>query len=1363
MRRMRSGTEVGPASPASFAGRYRVVERLGRGGMGAVYHVVDEAIGKHLALKRVLRRDTDLSFRREFHTMASLAHPRIVEVHDYGLHEGRPYYTMELLGGRDLKDRAPVSSRDACALLRDVASALSFLHARRLVHRDISPRNVRETEDGRAKLIDFGLIVSAGATAPVAGTPPFVAPESLRVATLDHRIDLFSLGALAYFMLAGKHAFPARGLDELHDLWRSPPPPLSSVANAVPPELEVLVSSLLSIDPLARPASAAEVIERASAIGDLPPEPETEAARGYLASAALVGRKKEMDRGRRRIERAMSNDGHAIRVEAPSGAGKTRLLRELCFEAQLAGAKVARAEAGAEGSGPYALLRTLARELLACAREEAFDAAEPHLPVLARVVPELRLALGDRKPKLLGDPAEDRILVQASLRDWILSIADRAPLVLAVDDAQRADEASAAVLAGSAHAARGHPLLILVTVRSDEEPRAPGMMAALADAAVRMPLRGLSEPDVEDLVRSLFGDETNVARLAQFLHRMAGGSPLLCTELARHLTETGVIRHVGGTWLIPDRLSDANVPSALADAMDARVSKLDARAKTLAQALSTHGGSISLELAVELAESRVEEVLDDLDVLTREEVLVRSDDGYRFRHDGLREAIERSTSPERRRLLHLRVGRALSARLADEPDREADVGWHLLRGGEEIAGAEMLHAAAARSVAAQGFADAIPMAEAALEVHLRHGSSERRELDLRRMLLLAGSMHDRECALRHVASTVAGFRKWAGVNAAEKLRRWCGKHLAFVLGTAWATMRWLCARPSRRGPPPWEALRDFVLACGYGVGVHATSYDEESARALVRSMEPVALFRGRAPYAIYLFTASFCHLLRGEVSTVLAHTAEVERTLREDTLTPIRDIERRAGIAGAHHMRALLAIGRTDVSLDEELAAIDACGVQYFQLAALHARMIHHRLRGEEDRVAELAPRAEQMALQLGSTWQLESLLPVAAGFAFALTRDVVGMRRTVEQLEALARDGRRIQPFIAAARGDYLRERGQLTEAEASYRAAAAAGRPVEPVARIGLAETFLAAGRIEEAESEARIGTEQARDPDLGHRIIWMRGERVLALSQAAGGACDEAAKRLDRTIAAAEELDNPLLAGALHEARARVALLAGEHGEASLHSLACEASFRRTQNPVLIARAERLAEALRAPALEHVSGDGEADVTAVERRAPDVSAIITAEMAGSGAHDPSTVSAMLASCRGPHERARRALDLILEAAGAERGYLFVATERRLEVVAPGWGLEPPEEIARRLAAYVHPAGDAETMPEPRVESERTELPWVPIVLRTSDGRPVAAVAAFEGAVPVTRPDTRLVEAIAAALDDVVSALGPHARRGA
>lgn len=174
---------------------------LGEGGLARVCEAVDLRSGRVVALKQLLRPDHlrhKALFELEYHTLKELSHPSLIEVYEYGLTlQGRPFYTMELLAGQDVKELAPLPWQEVCELLVGVASSLAVLHSRRLLHRDVSARNVRRTGKGQAKLIDFGAMCEMGTPAEITGTAPFMAPEAVFGQPLDGRTDLYSLGALA--------------------------------------------------------------------------------------------------------------------------------------------------------------------------------------------------------------------------------------------------------------------------------------------------------------------------------------------------------------------------------------------------------------------------------------------------------------------------------------------------------------------------------------------------------------------------------------------------------------------------------------------------------------------------------------------------------------------------------------------------------------------------------------------------------------------------------------------------------------------------------------------------------------------------------------------------------------------------------------------------------------------------------------------------------------------------------------------------------------------------------------------------------------------------------------------------------------
>ncbi|HEX5657475.1 MAG TPA: serine/threonine-protein kinase, partial [Polyangiales bacterium] len=312
-----------------IGGRYRVLRPLGQGGMGAVYAVQDRVSGRELALKRLTHgasASTAALFEREYHTLAGLRHACIVEVYEYARDHGAPYYTMELIEGSDLARQAPMQWRAACRDLRDAASILGVLHARQLLHRDLSPRNLLRSKSGRLKLIDFGALAKFGPSTEVVGTPPFVSPEALRAEELDQRTDLYALGALAYWLVSGVHAYPARSLNELPGLWRSePPPPSEALAmvgggllEPIPPELDRLIMALLRAAPSERPHDTGELIDRLNAIAGLEAEATDTAAQGYLDSKAFVGRVRERQRALALFGEACAGSPRTLLVEGVS-------------------------------------------------------------------------------------------------------------------------------------------------------------------------------------------------------------------------------------------------------------------------------------------------------------------------------------------------------------------------------------------------------------------------------------------------------------------------------------------------------------------------------------------------------------------------------------------------------------------------------------------------------------------------------------------------------------------------------------------------------------------------------------------------------------------------------------------------------------------------------------------------------------------------------------------------------------------------------------------------------------------------------------------------------------------------------------
>ena len=307
---------------------YRILEKIGGGGMGVVYRAEDELLKREVALKflppdltadpRALDR-----FLREARAAAALNHPYICTIYEIGEHEGQQFIAMELLQGTTLKNRisgAPLLPGEILSLAFEIATALEAAHAKGIVHRDIKPANIFVTAAGQAKLLDFGLakldasapVAPEDATASVAvelteagttvGTAAYMAPEQVRGREADARSDLFSFGAVLYEMATGRQAFSGQTAGLLFDsILHDVPLPIVRLNPRAPEQLERIVDKLLEKDRDLRYQSASDVrtdlmrlkrdvdsAEVRRSLGILPKPPRRKRQLAIAAAALIV-------------------------------------------------------------------------------------------------------------------------------------------------------------------------------------------------------------------------------------------------------------------------------------------------------------------------------------------------------------------------------------------------------------------------------------------------------------------------------------------------------------------------------------------------------------------------------------------------------------------------------------------------------------------------------------------------------------------------------------------------------------------------------------------------------------------------------------------------------------------------------------------------------------------------------------------------------------------------------------------------------------------------------------------------------------------------------------------------------------------
>jgi serine/threonine protein kinase len=332
--------------PGTTLQHYRLVEKIGAGGMGVVWKALDTTLDREIALKVLpddVAADPDrlARFEREAKALAALDHPNIVTIHTVQQAAGVRFITMELVGGAPLTKSIPKGGMPPAELLRvgaTLADALEAAHAKGVVHRDLKPANVMVGGDGRVRVLDFGLAklnrpeadgdatqaVTATATGIglVVGTLPYMSPEQLKGEEVDHRTDIFSLGVMLYEMATGSHPFPAKSnAERVASILTGTPRPTNEVRDDLPEGLQRVIERSIAKDPTRRFETAGQLrdelqsIERGQAVAGAGPRDATvtEPEKTARPRSREASSKREVDLGSA-LRKAIEAGGESSRV-----------------------------------------------------------------------------------------------------------------------------------------------------------------------------------------------------------------------------------------------------------------------------------------------------------------------------------------------------------------------------------------------------------------------------------------------------------------------------------------------------------------------------------------------------------------------------------------------------------------------------------------------------------------------------------------------------------------------------------------------------------------------------------------------------------------------------------------------------------------------------------------------------------------------------------------------------------------------------------------------------------------------------------------------------------------------------------------
>ena len=750
--------------------RYRIVERLGEGGMGVVYRAEDIDHGRAVALKilhpgAVGGEAGRERLAREARACVALQHPNITEVFEVGEADGVAFVAMELVAGETLRSaiaRGPIPWREAVRIGCQVASALARAHRQGLIHRDIKSDNIMIAPDGRVKVLDFGLsrtLIPDSADAAgervtridritrigsLLGTFEYMSPEQAQGRDTGPASDTFSLGVVIYEMLTAELPFHGDNLPALiHAVVFDEPQPVRGLRPEIPAALERLVQRSLQkrVDRRFADGGALESELRQMLHGGAVVEPQAAAASLGTAPTAgrLIGRDAELGLLREVARAAAAGPGRAAWIAGEAGAGKSRLLQELATHSARSGALVLRGECPVrEGVRPYHPFAEALTEYVHTHGVARFGQLAEHLdrlePGLSRIAGNLASLLQMEAPG--GDAPLSRDQVVAAVSELLTALSRQQAVLLLLDDLHWADRETLDLTQSLLRSLPRLRLLLVGSFRPEDLAAGDGATHPLvrllerADretSGIRLSLRRLDREETAELLEDLLGGARAGSSLLEGVYGRTEGNPLFVIELLQMLRAEGALERRRGGAVQAALGAVGALPVRVRDLIDRRLALLAEGDRRLLEAAAIEGAAFhSSTLEACLGWDRLE-VLTRLQGLERERQLVHAEEErYRFDHALIREALTEGMIPELRREMHRRVGAHLIERWSDRPEHAAAIAYQLREARDDQAAIPYLltAASAARHVFSNEAAiDYLAQAEGILSRRLGSGEA----------------------------------------------------------------------------------------------------------------------------------------------------------------------------------------------------------------------------------------------------------------------------------------------------------------------------------------------------------------------------------------------------------------------------------------------------------------------------------------------------------------------------------------------------------------------------------------------------------------------------------------------------------------
>lgn len=1095
--------------------RYQILNELGRGGMGIVYHAHDTLLQRDVAVKvlwtSALGSQGRARLLREAQAAARLNHPNIINIFDAGDTDGLSYIVMELLDGDSLYERKPETMDEILRVIRQICMALEHAHQNGIIHRDLKPENVIVTQQGTAKLTDFGLSRSLSGRisqeGSIVGTVYYLAPEQALRQDIDWRADLYALGVMTYELVTGRLPFTADDpLGVISQHLNAPVVPPSTYNASIPPALEALILRLLSKDPGDRPSSAGEVLEALDRIYEEPQAYDSNILAGLspldrLVRGKLVGRQAEFNQIKAVWRNLLRGTGPAnggenvVIISGDPGIGKTPLIKEVRSLAQVSGARIFLGENYARENAPYAPIIQILRQA------QPLPEGLPDLVVadLHGLVPDLEIRSVPERPPL--SPLSEQQRLFESLFALFATFAERQPLLVILEDAQWADGNSLLFIRHLAHRSRATQLRLMIIIsyrpgEVDEQSILQNILLELSQErlSVNVHMEPFDREQTRELLSTMFMQEID-EKFLDAVYQVTEGNLYFIEEVCKALIDEGKLYCDGGMWHVSGA-DELELPQSVRMVLQMRVNRLPEPAQDILRLAALIGREFDYDLLRRACDRHNEdELIEALEMAERAQLINeitpagrnRSEIGafaserFVFAHALIPTTIREEISSLRRRRIHRRIAEAMEV---VHPDDLEGLAYHFGQAGDQEkarfytirAGdrARKLYANEealcfyneALLLTPEDHSDRFHILSARAKVYDMLAQRDNQRADIEAMLRLAENAND-DTMMCDALTALANL---------------------FLV-----TENYYAAEPAQRAVEIARRLEDPVRE---GLALRCVGWNAWNRRNYHESLSALETAVARFRQAGMLAQAAEClHML--SLVTGLQGLGEItiSQKYAEDAVQTSR-------LAGDPRQEAIslrrIAIVKMDIDEYDEAVAIAQqalnlhreLGDRYEECNALNALAVIYGSIGNHEKAREIFEQAFEMALSLGSAasiWMIFANLEwfhyrregmFEAGLAFADT--------------LLARSDVRRDPFLVTnillLKADFLTELGQYPAAISVLREAMELGdRHTEPVIRanirLAIARLHANMGHFSEAQSvleEVRVLSRRFERPN-------------------------------------------------------------------------------------------------------------------------------------------------------------------------------------------------------------------------------------------------------------------------------------------